>query len=498
MESFKKQIAKNSLLDEIRINKDIFEFFEKKVLKGKNYQDKLANARKAVDFALKNATSYYSSEIIEQFYREIANKYTIDVTELVPKKNSFLHVVTRVFSVGGHSRVVERWIKNSEGGTHSVVFLDQKISDVPQLLRENVEEKSGELFDLSKILDPVEKGLALRRIGMDYEYVILHVHMDDFTPIVAFGNEEFTRPIIFINHADHQFWLGGCVSDIVINLRMWGEKLNIERRGVSNNILLEIPIETKSCNFKNVSIREIHGISPHEKLILTIGNEYKYGPSVSYDFIGTIRKILRKHPDTKFLAIGPSPSSSMWKIAEKVTEGKIKAIGTVPYENIFSYIQSCDLYLDSFPFFGGTTLIDVILSGAPALSLSTPSGQSDYVRESVVFCEDEEQLMKKASIILNSKEHSRYHCENASESLLQRSSVTSWQNKLSSIIEKIPQTHKVYCINPTAKIDEFDILLCELAKNIEKPNKKRKLLMQKFKREIFYIQAKINKNLSKR
>jgi glycosyltransferase involved in cell wall biosynthesis len=491
MSSESERLVKfNHIFKEIEENRNIFENMVTKANLEISVGAKIEKAEKAVKFALKNMTGYFSSEHIESIFLDIANKYSISPSKDSIKENTFLHVATQVLSTGGHSRVIERWIKNSPSGFHSVVLLDQSGLQVPDLLKENVIQKEGEIIDLSPIVDPIKKGIELRKLGLNYKYIILHVNMEDFVPIIAFGNKEFSRPVLLVNHADHQFWLGGSVSDTVVNLRTWGKNLNVQRRGIENNCLLEIPIETKADFSLDPDLRKKHNVPEGDSLILTIGSDYKYNPVLDYDFIKTVREILNTVTNASVLAIGPSSENHLWRSAKAETSGKIQAIGTVPYDEIYSYINSCDLYLDSFPFFGGTTLIDVVRAGVPAVSLKTPAGQSDYVSNSILACKTTSEFIQKSIRILNDSEYSKFHRDSALSSLLEMYSVDSWREKLSNILSSLPDSHKIREIKPNPEITEIDLLLNELIKNLKGPKSPFKKLRHQIKRGLLVIDSK--------
>lgn len=481
---------------EIEENKKIFLYFIKKLDLESDDNEKIRIAKSAIQFALKNITGFFCSYELEKIFIDIAQRNSVKLTSEF-KSSSFLHVVTQMFNTGGHSRVVERWIKNSpDFQTHSVVLLGQDKDDVPELVRGNVLEKGGELIDFSHIDNLVEKGIALRRLGMAFEYVILHVDMDDLTPLIAFGTEDFARPVLFVNHADHQFWVGGSISDTVVNLRNWGKELNVRRRGIQHNSHLEIPVESNTIPFFKAEFKKELGLGNTDTLILTIGSDYKYSKVLGYDFIGTVGSIIDRYTNAYLIAIGPSPKNSMWMEANIKSGGKIRAIGTVPYDKIYSCIKSCDLYLDSFPFFGGTTLIDVVYSGVPALSLETASGQSDFVAQSVIACKNTDELIEKSFKIIDDSEYARWHSDISLASLASIANVDSWRTKLNQILSKISGTHEVKQISPVCDPEEIDLLLSGLVKNIKKPKNFIKKLKNKLRRDILILKSNITINRS--
>ena len=152
--------------------------------------------------------------------------------------------MTTSCKVGGHTRVVEKWINLAPCyQKHSVALLDQE-GEIPQKLKDNIKNKNGELYIFNKDDDIFQKAIKLRELASKFEYVVLNIHMDDPTALVAFGSEEFSRPILFFNHADHLFWVGKSISDIILDFRTI-KSITKTRRNIENPYFLGIPPETE-------------------------------------------------------------------------------------------------------------------------------------------------------------------------------------------------------------------------------------------------------------
>ena len=101
-----------------------------------------------------------------------------------------------------------------------------------------------------------------------------------------------------------------------------------------------------------------------------IGREEKIDNDEYWDCVAAI---LTKHPEIIFIWSGQSERPSITnRIAARGLTDRCRYIGwvqTKPYSN------ALDLYLDSFPFPGGHTLIEAIMAGKPAVSLVTKEGR---------------------------------------------------------------------------------------------------------------------------
>ena len=474
-------------LIEIKKNKSKFEKLLKLLAKNKNLEEKLILAKKALTIATYNNCGYFESNILENFYCDLAK--TIDnKTEINDfEKNNVLHIITTSCNVGGHTRVVEKWINLApEYQKHSVALLDQ-ICEIPQKLKDNIKDKNGELYIFNKDDDIFQKAIKLRELASKFEYVVLHIHMDDPTALVAFGSEEFKRPILFFNHADHLFWVGKSISDIVLDFRTI-KSITKTRRNVENPYFLGIPPETEKKFIepynKNETRKKLK-LPLDKKIILTIGTNFKYKSFKNKSFIDYATKILEKEKDAILYAIGPSMDDEMWEVANKKTNGRITPLGEINYgEEYFNYIKSSDLILDSWPMCGGTVIMDAISLGKPILSLDNEIGQLDYVLKSKSFAKNEDDFIEKAILILNDSNIAKDYISDLKNNYIKENDPKLWQERLKKLEEIIPCKHSTKRNQEPEKviIDDYVLSLNMFNKN------KNNNFNKKFNRStIFYL-----------
>lgn len=443
-------------------NKRKFELLLKKIENEDNLGRKVNLAKKAIKFAINNGTGYYSSNVIENVFLEIARKYSIDSDENKPFANSFLHVMSETLETGGHTRVVERWISNSPPNQkHSLVTTWNNAQQIPQKLCTNIIEKEGMIYKLQDEMGDIEKGLELRKIAMQYEYIILHVHMNDIIPLIAFGTEEFTRPIIFFNHADHLFWVGISIADIVADLKNNGSKLTTSRRMAQRSFILGVPIDYKleKNNNRNEAKKSL-GIPMNQKVILTVGSSLKYNPILDLSYINIALKILKIDNKIVCYAIGPSSKETYWKKAEKISNGRIRTLGSVSHDKLNDYYKASDIVVDSIPLGGGTACIDAISCGSPVLTLNNPFGQFDYLVESDAYCETENELLIKIKEMMSDEKVIENNIRSIKEKLLEGHSRSIWEKNVKKLIDEMPISHTVYAFENDVKdsmIEENDL-----------------------------------------
>lgn len=114
-------------------NRNYFLFLEKCIVRTSSLFIKYILAKRAIKLAVWSSTGQYCSPVIENVYLEIAKKIRSPIGDKF-EKNSTLHIMTECYGVGGHSKVVERWISLCENTEkHSIIFTNQKVKSIPRV-----------------------------------------------------------------------------------------------------------------------------------------------------------------------------------------------------------------------------------------------------------------------------------------------------------------------------------------------------------------------------
>lgn len=319
-------------------------------------------------------------------------------------KNSHLHIMTQAFQTGGHTRVCERWIEFSRSNEiHSILLTEQQNDPIPQSLEKVAHEKRGSIYNLNS--SPLVKIKEIREIASNYEKVILHIHADDQVTFIAFATSNFKRPVLFFNHLDHVFWLGTAISDLVINLRAKAVEQSIQYRSVTKSIFLPLPIKTPSISSKKniTSLRSKLKVHQDARVVLTLASSEKYTPIQGYDFVQDFIEMLEKYKDLHLIAIGPMPNEKRWMDAKAITGNRMKAIGRIPHGKLPDYLSLADFAIDSYPMPSFTALLDTASLGIPCITLATPFGSMDCVRNSNSLCLNKGMLYNQIDKILTSR-----------------------------------------------------------------------------------------------
>lgn len=427
-------------------------------LKNEKLNSAIAWVQIGADLALYNHPGFYSSTTLESILLEIASKLheqqevqevdqKVNIKRANTNKRNILHVMTQGFGYGGHTRLVSAWIRNTfQTAVSSVVTTSQQYP-LPRDLLESIETSGGSYQSLaafsSKLLS---RSFLLRQLSRNWaDVVVLHIHPSDAIPIVAFGVKG-GPPVIFLNHADHAFWLGTSVADVVANLRPSGQRITLDRRGITNSRLLPIPILKSEPPSDSSAIRKQLQIKKENIVLLTIGDQFKYTPFGGYDFVGTIEKFLRKNPNVILLAIGPS-QSGQWAQASAIVEGRIKAMGAVNWSELQSFYAIADIYVEGFPVGGLTAMLEAGVRGIPIIGVRIPeapilNGSDDIAIEKFdlhapsleVFHESLESMARKSSL-RNQK------TGQVSQNIERVHFFPGWNNFLNDLMESLPSEH---------------------------------------------------------
>lgn len=309
---------------------------------------------------------------LESLLLEVANQLPTfpDTVRPAGSCKRWLHVMTRTDRIGGHNALLKRWMECTlTADRHSIALLEHQDPDEKDLC--NVAEASGGQFVFLGNLNsrPLESAQKLRELAWTTaDYVVLHHHMWDVIPTLAFGITG-GPPVLLLNMADHLFWVGASIADLVLQLRPEGQTLSEQYRGIDRNYLLNIPLPNQPSTNRDVNtaadLRQKLGIPSDCLVFLTIGREPKYEPREGVDFTATATDLLRQVPGSYFIAVGPSKENPAWCRAHEKTQGHLIPVG--PQHDLRPYHMAADIYLEGFPFGSLTALLEAGLAGLPCV-----------------------------------------------------------------------------------------------------------------------------------
>lgn len=449
------------------------------------YNTAAVYAEIAATYATHHHAGLFVSPKLEQALlsigRKIANKTLSPESKTLPGATSrhVLHVLTEAAGIGGHTRMVWRWIQQDSESRHSVVLTRQGFVRVPQALKDAIDASNGNIYLLNKKIGNILTwSQELRKIAMAADVVVLHIYTDDVIPLIAFADKRYIPPIIFLNHTDHKFWLGVSISDIVAHQRYSGFWLSQTRRGIEGSKcgFLPVALTPTPRKFSISEAKKQIGLAEETLLLLSIARPAKYVPLREYgsrvnDLVlpDSVLPVLQKYPDTALIVIGPE-HTDRWERASQTVQGRIKALGK--REDTAIFYQAADIYLDSFPFSSITSLLEAANYGVPLVSCHPYSDVSD------VLCADTPALMNTMirarsvseyisaiSRLVEDMSYRTYMGESTRQQVLAVHSGDGWKRALRDLYLQAASVSTAITMNDRddqKSVNELDILLLDV------------------------------------
>ncbi len=174
-----------------------------------------------------------------------------------------------------------------------------------------------------------------------YRCLVLHLHPYDVLGAVAVRLVKRFRPdlqVCLVNHADHVFSVGIGVADRVIEISAYGWSLRHKRGTVDKSSFIGLPIPSP------IQQRPDAELPSGGQYTLTGGAANKFKPVGGMSLSFALGQRLAK-------AIGPCGGDWWWPLRHR------------------QYLMGCTLYVDSYPWLGGTAFLEALMSGCRVAGL---------------------------------------------------------------------------------------------------------------------------------
>ena len=371
----------------------MFAKFMEKMILGKKLDDHLALF--FAKFVASNPTGCYYFKDFEKYLIGISNQY--NYTKEINKSDKILLVMSEAYVAGGHTRIVEHTIKNSPRDNFNLVFTRANF-DIPVSLISICEEKTVTIQYLSSG-DIISKSLELRKISSKYSKVVMHIHPEDFIPVLSYGVESWDIPVFLYNHAEHRTWFGNSIVDLVMDLSNKASENTKQFRMVQNSEVLDIPLEQKNIEPDiNLKLREYHSIPNDAIVFFSGGSSYKYNPNKTIDFTTVVDDILKNVKNSFFVIIGIKSESKNWiKLKEKYKK-RLIMLTSMPYTEYEKYYNIVDIYIDSMPVSGFTVLLEAAVRKIPIVALASPFSFPDSINSQ---CVEYQNIMQRVNHLIS-------------------------------------------------------------------------------------------------
>ena len=280
-----------------------------------------------------------------------------------------LHVATSVLSVGGHTRMMHRWIAEDHGNRHSVAVTRQARGVIPTWLSEEVAATGGRILTFDDSASDGDRAMRLRdEAHVCADVVVVHHGGADVIPTLAFAADG-GPPVAILNHADHLFWLGSSVADLCIDLRSITNDYSVARRYIPKTVVLPIPLPAPVESMDRVAARNVLGVATEVVMLLTVARAVKFRPCGGQDFMATVEAVLGEDQNIHLYVIGET-AQGMARQLSRPLHPRIHCVG--PIEHPAQYRAASDVYIESFPFGSNTALLEAALDGLPVVPACRP------------------------------------------------------------------------------------------------------------------------------
>jgi glycosyltransferase involved in cell wall biosynthesis len=318
----------------------------------------------------------FASGDLEHLSVQIGRAAAGDAPAMTPRHRDgrvgrVLHVFTRTLTVGGHTRMVWRWMRLDSTRCHSVAVTRQGGRPVPGELVTAAEATGGSVTVLSDNPGTVVTWARdLHDLATRADVVVLHIDPEDVIPAVAFGDRSGLPPVLYLNHADHIFWLGVGIADLVVNLRYSGHALSPARRGVpaERNAFIPIALGERTRTMSRLEAKQRLGLPPETVLLVTIARavKFEYRSDTGESYVDTVLPVVNEFDNVRLILVGPSQEGDFQR-AHDASGGRITALGERTDNEVL--LQAADVFIDSYPQMSPTSLLEAGSYGVPLIAL---------------------------------------------------------------------------------------------------------------------------------
>ncbi len=340
----------------------------------KNISHNLCPKPKLVDYDKK--IGELADNIIKKNNYKIKN---IDVSSYNSKR--ILILCTEIYDSGGHTECALNYINLF----HNEFELFFYLTDIFYSGKSLAPEKSKIIKSLVKDFYYSDLNNTLEeKIFELFNYIInnkittvnVNMHMQDVVGCsVLYLLQKYTNiNIVFWNHADHYYSLGTKYAHTILSRCYHGKPITPYLANQTNVLALPFLIRNKNNKIKN-DIREQFSIPPEAFVTMTGCIETK----LNNEYFKLIKKILDTNKNIYHIWVCSLPQNKKNKIYKKFNLDLKRFIITDFVSNFDDYINSSDIYIDSFPQGSALTLVDCIRLAKPVvIKVNTESSINSF------------------------------------------------------------------------------------------------------------------------
>jgi hypothetical protein len=320
-------------------------------------------------YAWMNPVGLFGSDELEELLDRLSATLPALPAPRVPETppRVVLHVATQVYQTGGSTQAIASWIEQDSERHHRVCLTRQGPVEIPPKIRSQLQREADLMCLDAKPHGLRGRAAALRAAATEADVVVLHLHPCDVVPSLAFAAARGAPPVVYVDHADHVFWLGRHVTQLLLSMRDSGRALALSRRGLEAErcFVMPRPLRIAERVVARDEAKRRLGLNPDRVLVVTAADGTKYRSVGEPAFLDLVQRVMRRHPELIFRAAGPAHAGE-WAAAADATGGRLQALGRLPDISLLQ--QAADVYLDSYPFSSLTSLLEAGVFGTPVVT----------------------------------------------------------------------------------------------------------------------------------
>jgi len=283
------------------------------------------------------------------------------------KKNTIVYVVTKLQKSGGHTRVIENFIAVQPNESHVILSTELLGKSDFTYLNNLMLEKENLFFEPAVKNSYKDRLLWLQRkiLEINPKKIYLFNHHQDSVAVAAI-QPEMKLDASFYHHGDHHLCLGVYLSHLEhIDFHPMGYHTCRDELGI-DNIYIPLTVQDKMARPVDLPF-----LVNDELITCTAAKSNKIEIPYFVSYLDIIPKLL-KTTGGKHIHIGRLTPWALFKIRRG-----LKKYGVQPDKFIYTpwvpsvwkalHEYKVDLYIASFPYGGGLTLIEAMGAGVPVI-----------------------------------------------------------------------------------------------------------------------------------
>jgi len=343
------------------------------IIKGKILLNE-SNKIMKIYFSIQDNKNFDMKPIDDRIYDLVKNHKIKSNLELNNQRIAYL--ATELYDMGGHSKCLKNLIKSLNEKYQQKVFLSH-LDTSNQLAKQTILEiKKFSAFDginfniiyanefrtkYKKLLDMI--------IDFKPKTIIVFTHPDDIisTAVLSLLQKQTDIKIIFFNHSFRPN-LAMNFADLIIEYNEDDELITKTKRKLSNTQIIKLQSLKKDetiyySSQEILKIRQGLGIKNGNFVTMSGASSYKFFDGDDSPYFKMIKSILLRIPNLQHVILSEFSGSEKKIIDNIFSDNKklLQRIIFVPYQAKYDiYFQSADVFIDSFPYIGPLTQIDLM------------------------------------------------------------------------------------------------------------------------------------------